>query len=111
MERINVLVVGGGNIGTTLACHIKHSHPEHAVRMCVRDPSKFGDSISLEDIERSASYDVRLDGISNDPSTVARGADVVYVCLPHFAVQRAFRDIAPFVSEGCLVGVIPGSGG
>lgn len=111
MKKMNILVVGGGNIGTTLACYIKNLHPEYSVRMYVRDPSRFGDLISLKDTERSVAYDVRLDGISDDPAAVACGADVVYVCLPHFAVERAFRDIAPFVSEGCLVGVVPGSGG
>lgn len=111
MSSIKVLVVGGGNIGATLACHIKHSHPEHNVRMYVRDDSRFGDSLEFTDVERGEKYRIVLDSVSSDPSSVARDAEIVFICLPHFAVEKAFSDLARYVANDCLVGVVPGSGG
>lgn len=108
---MNVLVVGGGNIGTALACHIKQSNLCHNVRLLVRNSERFADAIVLKDIERKTTVRVVLDAISSHPEEAAAGAEIVFVCLPHFAVERAFYDIEPYVVDGCLVGVIPGSGG
>ena len=108
---MNVCVVGGGHIGTTLAAYIKNNYPEYSVTLFTRRPERFGDSIKVNDVEGGVSYDVELNAISSDPSVAAAGADIVFVALPHFAVEKAFSDIAPFVSPGAYVGVIPGSGG
>lgn len=108
---MNVLVVGGGNIGTALACHIKQSHPHHHVRLLVRNSGRFADSIVLKDVEKQTTGSVVLDVISSHPEEAADRAEIAFVCLPHFAVERAFRNIEPHVEDGCFVGVIPGSGG
>lgn len=108
---MNVCVVGGGHIGTTLAAYIKNSFPGYSVRLLTRRPKRFGDEIKVNDIEGDVSYSVRLDAITSDPSVAAANADIVFIALPHFAVEKAFSDIAAFVSPGAYIGVIPGSGG
>lgn len=108
---VKVTVVGGGHIGTALTCYIKHGHPEFEVRLYTRSPECFVREITCNDWEGSVSYQAAPDAISDDPSVAAKDADIVFIALPHFAVEKAFADIAPYVSEGCFVGVLPGSGG
>lgn len=108
---MKVCIVGGGHIGTTLLCYIKHTHPEYRVSLFTRKPERFAETIKCNDIEGGFSYDVRPDCISNDANAAAGGANIVFIALPHFAVEKAFCDIAPFVSERAMIGVLPGGGG
>lgn len=106
-----ICVVGGGHIGTTLACFLKYTHPENTVNLYTRRPGVFLHELKCNDIENAFSYTVTLDCISNNPSIAAKRADLVYIALPHFAVEAAFSNIAPFVSKNACVGVLPGGGG
>lgn len=108
---MKVCIVGGGHIGTTLTCYIKHTNPEYEVSLYTRRPELFSSEIRCNDIEQDLSYDVCPDLISNDPSKAADHADIVFIALPHFAVEKAFADIAPYVSENAFIGVLPGGGG
>lgn len=108
---MNVCIVGGGHIGTTLACYIKHTYPSKYVSIFSRRPGMFVPRIKCHDWERKNTYEVSLDCVSGDPSVAAGGADVIFIALPHFAVEKAFKDISPFVSEDALICVLPGGGG
>ena len=108
---MKVCIVGGGHIGTTLTCYIKKTHPQYQVCLYTRRPQNFLDEIKCNDIESNESYIVRPDVISDNPSFSANDADIVFIALPHFAVEKAFSDIAPFVSSNAMIGVIPGGGG
>lgn len=108
---MNICIVGGGHIGTTLLCYIKHTHPEYRVSLFTRKPERFAETIKCNDIEGGFSYDVKTDCISNDAKIAVGGADLVYIALPHFAIEKAFSDIAPYVAPEAFIGVLPGGGG
>lgn len=108
---MKVCIVGGGHIGTTLACYIKQTDPSKYVSIFTRRPEMFSQRIKCNDWERKTTYGVSLDCISGIPSVAAGGANVIFVALPHFAVEKVFKDISPFVSENALICVLPGGGG
>lgn len=108
---MKVCIVGGGHIGTTLLCYVKNTHPEYTVTMYTRRPNLFSKQIKCNDWEGGINYTITPDAISNEASISAKGADIVFIALPHFAVEKAFADIAPYVSEKAFVGVLPGGGG
>lgn len=108
---MKVCIVGGGHIGTTLMCYIKHNHPEHTVCLYTRRPEKFANTIKCNDWEKNYTYTVCPNIVSNEATIAAEGADIVFVALPHFAVEKAFADIAPYVAECAIIGVLPGGGG
>ena len=108
---MNICIVGGGHIGTTLVCYIKHSHPEYKVSLYTRKPELFAEEIQCNDIERNISYYVKPDLISNSAEKTAGGADIVFIALPHFAIEKAFGNIAPYVAADAFIGVLPGGGG
>lgn len=108
---MKVCIVGGGHIGTTLACYIKHHDPEKHVALYTRHPERFKTEIKCNDIEGKFSYNTAIDIISNEPGIAAEKADIVYIALPHFAVEKAFEDISPYVGKNAYIGVLPGGGG
>lgn len=108
---MNICIVGGGHIGTALVCYIKYTHPEFKVSLYTRKPELFAEEIKCNDIEQQISYYVKPDVISNDAEIAAGDADIVFIALPHFAIEKAFEDIAPYVSTNAFIGVLPGGGG
>lgn len=108
---MKVSIVGGGHIGTTLMCYIKHTYPDYWVSMYTRRPELFAEEIKCNDIEKNESYHIKPDVISDIPEKAVKNADIVFIALPHFAVERAFEDIASYVSEKAFIGVLPGGGG
>ena len=108
---MKICIVGGGHIGTSLLCYIKQTHPEFRISLYTRKPHLFAPKIKCNDVEQGVSYWVEPDTISNDPSIAAKDAILVYIALPHFAVEKAFADIAPFVATDAMIGVLPGGGG
>lgn len=108
---MKVCVVGGGHIGTTLTCYIKHRRPEFDVRLYTQHPERFSEVIKCNDVEHKTSFYTTPDIISKVPESAAKDADIVFIALPHFAVEKAFADIAPYVAEYALIGVLPGGGG
>ena len=108
---MNICIVGGGHIGTTLACYLKHHSPLNHISLFTRNPDKFSEKIKCNDWEGGFSFIEKLDCVSSNPSVAAENADLVFVAIPHFLVEKAFCDIAPFISKYSLVGVLPGGGG
>lgn len=108
---MNVCIVGGGHIGTTLTCYIKYTFPKYKVSLYTRKPELFSSEIKCNDIEREISYSVKPDIISSNAEIAALNAEIVFIALPHFAVEKAFEDISPYVSSNALIGVLPGGGG
>ena len=108
---MKICIVGGGHIGTTLACYIKHNDDSHYVSIFTRRPEQFAEYIRCNDWEGNFSYDVKVDCISDDPAIAAGLAEIVFIALPHFAVEKAFEDIAPYVLDNACIGVLPGCGG
>ncbi len=108
---MKVCIVGGGHIGTTLACYVKHTNPSMYISIFTGHPEKFFQRIKCNDWEKKISYEVCPDCVSADPSVASKGADIAFIALPHFAVEKAFQDISPFVSENAFICVLPGGGG
>ena len=108
---MNVCIIGGGHIGTALVCYIKKTHPEYRVSLYTRKPELFTEEIKCNDIEQKISYYVKPDAITNNAEIAAGGADIVFIALPHFAIEKAFADIAPYISDNAYIGVLPGGGG
>ena len=108
---MKVCIVGGGHIGTTLAAYIKNRDSSKIVSVYTRRPEKFAAIIKCNDWEQNISYEVSLDLVSNNAELAVKDADIIYIALPHFAVEKAFIDIAPYVKDRACVGVLPGGGG
>ncbi len=108
---MKVCIVGGGNIGTALACSIKNHNHDYTVSLYTRHPEQYSGILTCNDIEHGVSFNSKLDCISSDPKIAASDANLVFIALPHFAVEQTFMNISPYVSQNSYIGVVPGYGG
>lgn len=106
-----IAVLGGGNIGTTLSGYLSHLERENEVRLYTSKPELFQRDFVVNDIEKNIRYTADVAMISNNLEEVVSGADVVFITFPHFMLERTLADMRPYVKTGCMVGVLPGSGG
>ena len=112
---MNITVIGGGNIGTSLSCYFKYINPQNRIILYTNHPEKFRKgsytNIKCNDVEQNISYDLELDCITNNPKEAVWGTDIIYITVPHFAVEGIFFRIAPHIKNGTYIGVLPGGGG
>lgn len=82
----------------------------HAVRLLTRSPAGWRDRLAGRS-PTGEKFVAPLLLVTDDPAEALRGVDVVFVCVPHAAIDAELAAITPHVTEGMLVGGIPGFGG
>lgn len=108
---MKVAILGGGHIGTTLAGYLSHLGDENEICLHSSRPDQFEKTLIVNDIERGISYNAAIDIISDNIEEIVSGADIIFITHPHFMIEKTLAEIRPYVKKGCMVGVIPGSGG
>ncbi|MEI7741916.1 MAG: NAD(P)-binding domain-containing protein [bacterium] len=84
MKKIlKVLVVGAGEIGTAIGNQLKKSKPKPAISFWDCDKGKIADCPPLD--------------------AAARDADVVFLCVPSFALRDVCRGLAPGLSKNVVI--------
>lgn len=106
---MNVLVVGGGNIGTLMAGGF--SHKGHKVSVYTSRPEKWCKLIEVYDEEKSSSYKAEISFITNDLKAAVNGQDVIFITLPSTAQEEFAEKLLPYVTKGIKIGIVPGYGG
>ncbi len=51
-------------------------------------------------------YHASLYKISDNPAEVIPDADIVFICLPGYAIREELEKIKPYVSDNTIVGCI-----
>jgi hypothetical protein len=114
---MQITICGGGNAAHTLAALIS---VRREYRVNIYTP--LNDEVELwrQGIEAGGGITaVSQDGVlvgrphrvSDDPSTVVPGSQLVLLALPAFAHEIILPDIAPFLDDGVWVGALPARGG
>jgi|LSQX01.2.fsa_nt_gb hypothetical protein len=108
---MDICIVGGGHLGTTIAGDLAYNCPEHNVSLFTSDPSRWSGSIQVNDVENEQTFVGQLHNIDSTPKGTIDTADIILITLPSFLIEKLFREIDQYLKPGCYVGVIPGSGG
>ena len=108
---MNICVIGGGNIGTTLAADLSSLHPEYSIRLLTSRPSDFQTRIQINDIENERVIFGTVGIISDNPSDTVCDSDIIFITHPSFMINDTLLRIKSYVKEGAYICVIPGFGG
>jgi hypothetical protein len=105
---MKVTIIGGGNLGTLMGATF--AYRGHEVTIHTSKPEKFSKEISVYTKEEELLYSGEIANITNDWKESIEGADVVWVTVPPQLFFETAKAMEPYVSEGQMVGIIPGAG-
>lgn len=107
---MNILVVGGGNIGSYLVS-VLSENSDNKVTLYTSKPELFNDRFEI--IEES-NGNARMSGVfksTNDLKEASCDADLVLITLPTFMAKGFLTELSKYVKDGCNIGFTPGFGG
>lgn len=104
-----VCICGGGSLGHVCA-GVLSSQPDVEVNVFTQRPQRWSKALTITDLE-GKNYQGNLHLVSNSPQDVVPGCDIVFLCLPGFAIADTLRAIKPFLDKNTVVGSIVSSSG
>lgn len=106
---MNVVIVGGGNVGTQFAAHCASKN--HHVRIYTSKPEQFDKHLSVINESGDVIYEGKIALATNDTQTAFTDADLIFITMPAYCMKTLSQKIEPFVKKGMKIGLIPGTGG
>lgn len=101
-------IIGAGNIGTAIAADLAR---ENEVTIFSSRPNEFEKTLKYEDSNGEYEYSSEIKCVTNDYSVLMNNAEIVFICLPTYAIDNAVKNILPYVNDKHIIGYVPGAGG
>ncbi|MBQ4405409.1 MAG: NAD/NADP octopine/nopaline dehydrogenase family protein [Bacteroidales bacterium] len=101
---LKVCICGGGALGHVCA-GVLSSEPNVSVNVLTGKPNLWNKDIEVFDCN-SKTYSGRINQVSNLAQDVITNADIVFLCLPGYAIERELETIKPYLSEKTVIGSI-----
>jgi len=109
-RKVNICILGGGNIGTLLLADIGRND-KLRVRLLTSKPNVWNDIIEVYDSNNVFKYSGKIDMVSDNPDDVIRDADIIISTLPSHVFSIVLDKINSSIKPGTWIGMMPGSGG
>ena len=106
---MKITICGGGSLGH-VCLGVLSSQKDVEVNLLTRKPEVWQHQIKVTDCNGKV-YEGNLNIITNDPAEVIPQADIVFFCLPGFAIKSKLEKIKPYLTDETLVGSIVSSTG
>lgn len=106
---MRITIVGGGNIGTQFAVHC--AQKGHEVKIFTSKPELFVKKLKIVDEKDEVVREAEIILATNNEAEAFEGAELIFVTLPAYCMKNIAQSILPFVKEGTMIGLIPGTGG
>lgn len=104
-----VCICGGGSLGHVM-CGYLSSMENYSVSLLTGHPHEWSRHINVID-PYGKEYKGKLEFITSDAEQTARDTDIILLCLPGFAIEKALIQIAPFIKKETYIGSIVSSTG
>lgn len=103
-----VCICGGGSIGHVCAA-VLASQPDTEVRIFTQHPERWGREVVATDPD-GKTFCGRLDMVSADAAEAVSGCDLVFLCLPGYAIESTLERIRPFVGQAAVGSIVCSTG-
>lgn len=104
-----ICICGGGSQGH-ISAGVIGSKSEYTVNILTRRPNLWSHDFVTVDLS-GKEYHGTLNVISDQPSEVIPEAEIVFICLPGYAIKEELIKIAPYLSSNTIVGCAFGGSG
>ncbi len=101
---IKICICGGGALGHVCA-GVLISNEDVTLNILTRNPEKWSAIIEVTD-SNGKKYNGRINEISDNPETVVKNCDIVFLCLPGYAIENELKCIKPYLSKKTVVGSV-----
>ncbi len=106
---MNITVIGAGNVGTQLAVHC--AEKKHRVIMFTSKPDAINNELVIIDENNKQLHKGSIAHATNDEMLAFQEADVIFVTMPAYLMNKNANRILPFVRNGMKICLVPGTGG
>lgn len=106
---MKITVCGGGSLGH-VSLGVLSSFADVSVSLLTGKPEQWSNEIVVTDINGRV-FNGHISRISSNPAEVITDADIVFFCLPGFAIKSVLQQIKPFVKTNTIVTSIVSSTG
>lgn len=103
-----ICICGGGSLG--LVCAGVFASAAHTVNILSGHPENWEKAIKVFDPEGKI-YSGNLNIVSSEAAEVIPSADMVFLTLPGYLIEKTLRDIKPFLKPDGVVGSVVSSTG
>lgn len=103
-----ICICGGGSLAHVCA-GVLSSQYEVEVNIFTRKPELWSHQLEVTDINGKV-YNGNLNIISNDPAEALMGCDIVFLCLPGFAIESTLESIKPWVGKAVVGSIVCSTG-
>ena len=106
---MNITICGGGNLGHVTAGFLASQEDMH-VSLLTTKPERWSQYLEIVDVNGKTMRG-KLEKISSDPQMVIPNADIIFVCLPGFAIHDVLCCISSWLKVNTWVGTVVSSTG
>lgn len=103
-----VCICGGGSLAHVCA-GVLSSQPEVEVNIFTRKPELWSHQLEVTD-SRGKVYNGNLNIISNSPEEALKDCDIVFLCLPGFAIEGTLNSIKPYIGNAVIGSIVCSTG-
>ena len=103
-----VCICGGGSLAHVCA-GVLSSQPEVKVNIFTRKPELWSHQLEVTD-SRGKVYNGNLNIISNSPEEALKDCDIVFLCLPGFAIEGTLNSIKPYIGNAVVGSIVCSTG-
>ena len=105
---IRVCICGGGSLAHVCA-GVLSSHSEVEVNIFTRQPERWSHHLIVTDHEGKV-YKGELNVISNKPQEAMRDCNIIFFCLPGFAIESTLKSIKPYIENAVIGSIVCSTG-
>ena len=106
---MKICICGGGNLGHVVAGYIA-AQKEHEVCILTRHPERWSQTIYIEAPGNSI-LEGHLCGVFSKAEDAVSDADIVWLCLPGFAIRETLLQVKDYLQPEAAVGSVVSSTG
>lgn len=103
-----ICICGGGSLAHVCA-GVLSSQPEVVVNVFTRKPDLWSHRLEVTDCYGIV-YDGQLDVISNKPEEALKDCNMVFLCLPGFAIESTLMSIKPYIGNAVTGSIVCSTG-
>ena len=103
-----ICICGGGSLGHVCA-GVLSSQPNVEVNIYTQRPTLWQNRIEVKD-KQGKLYVGNLSVISSNPAESVQGSDIIFLCLPGYAIESTLKSIKPYIGKAVVGSIVCSTG-